>query len=123
MVIQFAMPTIADKTWTQNIVGRNTTTFHVVGDRTGLTPGTFSAGGTQGTLDALAATTYSGSTKWGDLAISYVRIGVGNWDASQTWDGYADALTVSGGAVPEPSALLLFGTVLCGLAGALWRRR
>jgi len=119
MIIQFSMTSIADNTWTQNTIDRNSTTFHVVGDRTGLTPGTFDASGTQGTLDQLAATTYSGSTTWGDLPVTYVRISVGEWDASQTWHGYADDLTV----VPEPGTLTLLG--LAGLSGLamMWIRR
>jgi hypothetical protein len=109
---------IQDNVWTQNVVDRNTTTFHVVGDRTGLGEYEFRATtpGTQDTLDALAAHTYSGTTLWGDFTVSYVRVGVGLWDASQAYTGYLDDVVV----VPEPTTICLLGL---GVFGLLRKRR
>jgi hypothetical protein len=121
LAIQFSMPTMSDNTWTQNIINRDVTTFHVTGDRTGLGTTEFSASGTQGTLNDLASRTYSGTTKWGDFAVTRVRIGVGLWDASQTWHGYADDLAVS--SVPEPCAIAMLITAGLGMLVYAWRRR
>ena len=119
LAIQFLMPSIADNTWTLNTIDRNATTFHVVGDRTGLGATEFSASGTQGTLNDLAAKTYAGSTTWGDFNISHVRVGVGLWDASAVWNGYADDVSLS--AVPEPASMSLLAFALGGLV--LFRKR
>jgi hypothetical protein len=121
MVIQFSMAAISDNVWTENAIDRNTTTFHVSGngafDRTGLTPGTFSSSGTQGTLDALSAITYSGSTTWGDMPVTAVRVGVGQWDASQAYTAYVDNLNVT----PEPATLSFLA--LGGVAALVRRRK
>ncbi len=114
LAIQFSMPSVVEDVWSLNSIGRGTTTFHVVGDRTGLGATEFSASGTQGTLEALAGTTYSGGTRWGDFPVSHVRVGVGLWDASQTWNGFADDLTID--AVPEPGTLMLLGAAVGLLA-------
>lgn len=117
MAIQFSMASITDNVWTQNTINRSLTTFHVVGDRTGLGATEFSASGTRGTLNDLSANTYSGSTLWGDFLVTYVRVGVGQWDAYQAYNGYADDVTVA----PIPGAVWLLGSGLVGLVGI--RRR
>jgi hypothetical protein len=119
LAIQFLMPSIADNTWTLNTIDRNATTFHVTGDRTGLGATEFSASGTQGTLNDLAAKTYAGSTTWGDFNISHVRVGVGLWDAAAVWNGYADDVSLS--VVPEPSTIALVSVGIFG--GLILRRR
>jgi hypothetical protein len=91
------------------------TTVHVVGNRTGLTAGTFDASGTQDTLGALAATTFSGSTTWGDLNIIAYRMAAGLWPNSGENTMYVDNATI----VPEPASLSLLA--IGGLA--LLRRR
>ncbi len=124
LAIQFLMPGIGDNVWTLNTVDRDTTTFHVVGDRTGLAAGTFSSSGTQGTLNDLAATEYTPGVLWGSFDIQYVRIGVGLWDTSQTYNGYADDVTIgSASAAPEPGSILLLTSGLIGLAFAARRRK
>jgi hypothetical protein len=114
LAIQFLMPSIADNTWTLNAIDRNATTFHVVGDRTGLGATEFSASGTQGTLNDLAAKTYAGSTTWGDFSVSHVRVGVGLWDAAAVYTGYADDVSLFA-TIPEPSTMALLGLGLGGL--------
>jgi hypothetical protein len=104
LVIQFSMPTISDNVWTQNIVD-SSTIIHVNGDRTGLAPSEFSPSNGGGSLAALAAKEYSPGVYWGDFAVTYVRVGVGLWDASQAYTGYVDNVTVT----PEPATMVLLG--------------
>jgi hypothetical protein len=113
LAIQFSMPTIADNVWSQNIVN-SSTIIHVSGDRTGLLTTEFSPSNSGGSLAALAAKEYSSGVLWGDFAVTYVRIGVGLWDAAQAYTGYADNVTVT----PEPTTMALLG-----LGGLLFARK
>lgn len=125
LAIQFSLPAIADNTWTQNNVD-GTTLFHVVGDRTGLGATQYSSSNGGGLLSALRAETYSGSTTWGSFLVTRVRVGAGLWDASQTWNGYVDDVTIGSAAataVPLPTAMWSGLALLAGLGGFAWLRR
>ena len=121
------MASISDNVWTQNVVDQSTI-IHVNGDRTGLSATEFSPSNGGGALSALSATTYSGSTLWGDFLVTYVRVGVGLWDASQTYNGYADDINVTGAVLanesgPEPVTMAGLMLGLGGLVTYIRKRR
>ena len=115
LVIAFLSGAVANPTdtWFQASLD-GTTMVHVVGDRTGLAAGTFSASGTQDTLDNLRATAFSGTETWGDQNVILVRAGAGEWPGASNYTAYVDDITV----VPEPATM-----VLLGLGGLLLRKR
>jgi hypothetical protein len=122
LAIQFSMPAILDNVWTQNIVD-STTLVHVNGDRTGLATTEFSPSYGGGSLAALVAKEYSSGVYWGDFAVTYVRVGVGLWDAAQTYNGYVDDVVVASTAVPVPvPAAVLLGLLGLGAAGLKLRK-
>jgi len=62
-----------------------------------------------------------------DVTFTGVSAGTDTFNIYATVDGgrvatEADRITVTGGVVPEPSSILLFGTMILGLGGVLKRR-
>jgi hypothetical protein len=105
--------------WSDIVVNRDTTLFHVEGDTTGLVNPTLE------TLDSLSASLYSPGVFWGDFAVDFVRIGLGSAGDDQLLYSYhVDdvSITAADVGVPEPATLALFGAGIAGV-GALRRRR
>lgn len=104
-VLAFFEPTITNDAWMSSGLD-GATQVHVVGNRSGLTSGTYSSSGTQDSLSSLSALTFSGATTWGDLDILQVRVGAGETGGVlNNYTAYVDDIT----AVPEPSAIGLLG--------------
>jgi hypothetical protein len=94
-----------------------TTTVHVVGNRSGLDSGTFSASGTQDTISALSDIEFDNGIYWGDLNVHQVGIAAGYWptDGTIPYTAFVDNIEVS--EVPVPAAVWLLGSGLLGLVG------
>jgi hypothetical protein len=71
------------------------TKVHVVGNRSGLAPGTYSSSGTQDTLGNLCNMTFSGSTKWGDLNVIQGAVAAGLWPNNPDYIAYVDDINLS----------------------------
>jgi hypothetical protein len=123
LVILAQSPTFNPDAW-QYVVLNGDSLVHVYGNRPGLVDGQFIPGN-PGTLDALRATLLPGSGTWGDLTVMRARAEAGSWGCDGCTGGpaytaYVDDLTV--GTVPEPGAIVLFGTVL-GIMAATGGRK
>jgi hypothetical protein len=123
-VIAFINPVFSDGVWFTTGLDANTK-VHVVGDRAGLTNGTFSSSGTQDTLGALSGIlTGNGSQTWGDLNVLNEYVEVGSWPGlTGSYTAYIDNISVA--AVPLPKAAYAgLGLIAgIGLLGGLKRRQ
>jgi len=119
MVIAFVNTPVTNDAWFLDGLD-GSTLVHVVGNRSGLTAGTYDASGTQDTLANLRNMTVSGSTTWGDLNVQRAYIEAGSWPGVTSYTGYVDDMALT--AVPEPGTMLLLGSGLVGLAGCGKRR-
>ena len=111
LVIAFVNTPVTHDAWFQDGLD-GSTKVHVVGNRSGLTPGTYDASGTQDTLANLRNMTVSGSTTWGDLNAKRAYIEAGVWPGVTSFTGYVDNMALT---IPEPSTLALVGLALGGL--------
>ncbi len=121
LVIAFsggAIPnTITHESWFTSGLD-SATNVHVVGNRAGLTAGTYSASGTQDTLANLRSMSLGGSTSWGDLNVLRAYIAVGNWPGVSSYTAYVDDVNFA--PVPEPATMTVLGL---GALVAIRRRR
>ena len=110
LVILDQSPTFTAGTWTYEVLNGDSL-VHVEGGRPGLAADQFTTGN-PGTLNALLAMALPGGGTWGTLDVFRARAEAGSWgDPGQpSYTAYVDDLTV--GNVPEPGAIVLFGTVL-----------
>ena len=118
-VIAFIHPTFSQGQWFTTGLDASTM-VQVVGNRAGLTAGTFSASGTQDTLaDLDAISTGNGAQTWGSLNILAAYVGAGEWPGmSGSYTAYVDNISVS--ATPEPASL---GLLALGGLTLLRRKR
>jgi hypothetical protein len=97
-------------TWTDIVIDRNTTLFHVEGDHTGL------AIPTNMTLASLSSSEYSPGVLWGSFSVDFARIGLGQAGNDGThYNYFVDDLSITtAAATPEPST---WGMLILGFAG------
>jgi hypothetical protein len=102
--------TPALNTWTDIVIDRNTTLFHVEGDHTGL------AIPTNMTLASLSSSEYSPGVLWGSFSVDFARIGLGQaGDDGTHYKYFVDDLSITtAAATPEPST---WGMLILGFAG------
>jgi hypothetical protein len=97
-------------TWTDIVIDRSTTLFHVEGDHTGLaTP-------TNMTLASLSSSEYSPGVLWGSFSVDFARIGLGQaGNDGMQYNYFVDDLSITtAAATPEPST---WGMLILGFAG------
>ncbi len=121
-VIAFYNPGAVLGTWYE--AGLNqATNVHVVGNRTGLTAGTYSSSGTQDTLGSLSALTL-GSGTWGGLDILQVRVGAGETGGDVgPLTAYVDDIHAGAVVTPLPSSASMGLLVVAGLGVATFMRK
>ena len=123
-VLEFANGAFNEGQWNQTVFD-STVNVHVYGNRDGLGACDFSSSCGGGLLSALNVTVdLDGGGTWGGSTVWRAYVSTGVWGGSGPYTAYVDDINYSSSPVPEPSAILLFATVV-GLLGisALQRRR
>jgi hypothetical protein len=121
-VIEFANGSFNEGQWIQTVFD-SSVNVHVVGNRDGLGICDFSSSCGGGLLSALDATTnVHGGGTWGGATVWAAYVDTGNWNGIGGYTAYVDDINYSAAPVPEPSAIVLLGSII-GFVGLSARRR